>query len=326
MQVKDLQLKRALRTVLLVLLLSAAGMGKMNAYDFSAVCETGQSLYYDIIDAQNHYVELTHPGTVGTIGWSGFTKPTGDIILPENVQYNDEIYIVTRIGSFTFYNCNGLTGSLTIGNSVKGIDDSAFKYCSGFTGSLCIGDSVIYIGHSAFSDCSGFTGSLTIPNSVISIGNDAFRDCRGFTGSLIIGNSVTTIYFNPFRGCSNFDSIVVESGNTVYDSRENCNALVKTSTNKLLFGCKNTIIPNSVTSIGDYAFYYCSGLTGSLTIPNSVTSIGVEAFYYCRGLTGSLTIGNSVTSIGYGAFRYCSGFTGSLTIGNSLTSIDDLSF
>jgi len=90
------------------------------------------------------------------------------------------------------------------------------------------------------------------------------------------------------------------------------------------FGCSSLTtltIGSGVTSIGREAFAYCSGLTGTLTIPNSVTSIGDSAFYGCSGLTGTLTIPNSVTSIGKGAFWWCSGLTGTLTIPNSVTSI-----
>ena len=99
----------------------------------------------------------------------------------------------------------------------------------------------------------------------------------------------------------------VDSQNPIYDSRDSCNAIIKTATNTLIAGCKNTTIPNSVTSIGDYAFTGCSGLT-SVTIPNSVTTIGYEAFSGCSGLT-SVTIPNSVTTIGNKAFVYCSGLT-----------------
>ena len=199
-----------------------------------------------------------------------------------------------------------------------------------YSGSIVIPESVEYwvtaysvtsIRWSAFANCSGLT-SVTIPNSVTSIGEDAFLDCSGLT-SVTIPNSVTSIGNRAFNGCSGLTSIVVEDGNPVYDSRNNCNAIIETATNTLHFGCKTTIIPNSVTSIGSYAFYKCSGLT-SVTIPNSVTSIGDHAFYDCSGLT-SVTIGNSVTSIGSYAFWGCSGLT-SVTIGNSVESIGVYAF
>ena len=132
------------------------------------------------------------------------------------------------------------------------------------------------------------TGDLTIPKSVTfrgcpypvtSIGDGAFRGCWGLT-SVTIPNSVTSIRQGAFGSCNGLTSIKVESGNSVYDSRENCNAIIETATNTLITGCNNTIIPNSVTSIGDYAFEHCTGLT-SVTIPNSVTSIGAGAFEYC---------------------------------------------
>ena len=172
-----------------------------------------------------------------------------------------------------------------------------------------------------FYRCSGLT-RITIPTSVTSIGNNVFMGCSSLT-SIEIPSSVTSIGNGAFRDCYKLESIVVESDNSVYDSRSNCNAIIKTDTNTLIFGCKNTIIPNSVTSIGDGAFSGCNSLT-SITIPNSVTSIGGEAFGNCSGLT-SITIPNSVTSIGSAAFERCSGLT-SITIPNSVTAIDSTTF
>ena len=141
-----------------------------------------------------------------------------------------------------------------------------------------IGNGVTSIGVQAFGSCSGLT-SITIPNSVTSIGNYAFSKCSGLT-SVTIPNSVTSIGYAAFSACSCLTSIKVESGNKKYDSRNNCNAIIETSTNTLISGCKNTTIPNSVTNIADAAFEGCSGLT-SITIPNSVTSIEEGAFKDC---------------------------------------------
>ena len=166
---------------------------------------------------------------------------------------------------------------------------------------VVIKNGVTNIGSFAFYDCSYLT-SITIPNSVTSIGRSAFENCKGLT-SITIPNSVTNSGYHAFYGSSGFTSIIVEKGNTKYDSRNDCNAIIEKETNTLIAGCKKTIIPNTVTSIGDYAFSNCRALT-SITIPKSVKSLGEQAFSYCSDLT-SITIPNSVTSIGKEAFIGC---------------------
>lgn len=212
--------------------------------------------------------------------------------------------------------CSGYRSlkSVAIGNNVKTIGSWAFNYCSGLEKaefgsikSLCnikfdfiysnplyyakhlyingsevtdlvIPESVTSIGNYVFYWCSGLT-SVTIPNSVTSIGDRAFEGCSGLT-SIHIGSRVNSITNASFSGCGKLESIVVEKGNEKYDSRDNCNAIIETSTNTLIFGCKNTIIPNSVTAIGTEAFYACYGLT-SITISDGVNIIGVRAFLLC---------------------------------------------
>ena len=209
--------------------------------------------------------------------------------------------------------------SVTIPNTITTIGNGVFRYCSGLT-SCTIGSGVTSIGANAFYDCSSLT-SCTIGSGVTSIGEYAFYNCNSLT-SITIPSGVTSIS-NAFNGCSGLTSITVDSNNTVYDSRNNCNAIIETSTDTLIIGCQNTVIPNSVTSIGYSAFRECTSLT-SITISDSVTSIGAYAFHSCSGLT-NIDIPSGVTSIGQDAFRYCSGLT-SCTIGSGVTSIGNNAF
>ena len=235
----------------------------------------------------------------------------GDIIIPETVVFNEVTYRVTRIAEKTFDECKSLT-------------------------SIVIPDSVTSIGRAAFDECSSLT-SIVIPDGVTSIGKRAFFQCKSLK-SITIPASVTCIgevpgSYDPVRGvleevralqgeCPSLTEIIVAEGNTVYDSRENCNALIHTATNTLLYGCQNTIIPNGVTSIGDFAFCYCS-LT-SIVIPNSVTSIGKRAFWNCDSLK-SITIPDGVKSIRKQAFCGCDSLT-KVIIPASVTSIEEEAF
>jgi len=223
---------------------------------------------------------------------------------------------VTSIGSYAF-RYNSLT-SVTIPNSVTTIDGAAFQ--SNSLTSVTIPNSVTGIGNLAFG-YNSLTG-VTIPNSVTSIGSYAFRSNQ-LTG-VTIPNSVTSIGFLPFNGCTGLTSISVGSANTIYSSIGGV-LFNKTATTLLTYpnGKQGSYaIPNSVTSIGGYAFFGCTELT-SVNIPNSVTSIGNNAFGSCTELT-SVSIPNSVNSIGNYAFRYNS--LTSVTIPNSVTSIGTYAF
>ena len=175
-------------------------------------------------------------------------------------------------------------------NSLTSIDDGAFEFCDSLT-DVDIPNSVTVIGESAF--CGTGLTSVTIPNSVVTIGRYAFSN-TGLT-SVIIPNSVTNLGIIPFNRCTNLNCLIVDDANPKYDSRDNCNAIVETETNCLLFGCKSTFIPNSITSIQELAFADCEGLE-SIQIPNSVTSIGYSVFQNCKNLT-SVTLPNSIDCI-----------------------------
>ena len=242
-------------------------------------------IYYDLIP-KGKAAEVT----------SGDDKYTGNVTIPESFTYDGVTYNVTSIVESAFGWCSGLT-SVVIPNSVKSIGKEAFRNCANLE-------------------------SVTIPNSVTSIGFQCFTDCTSLS-SVTIPNSVRLIEGGAFAGCSGLTSIIVERGNTIFDSRNNCNAIVETATNTLFRGCKSTIIPTSVTSIGSGAFSSCTSLT-SIIIPTSVTSIGSGAFSYCTSLT-SIQIPTSVTLIGNGAFDGCSGLT-EVTIPNSVTSLEWMTF
>ena len=304
-----------------------------SAHDFEV-----NGVYYTIASSSAKTVAVTYSGSSsGAVA----DEYSGIVTIPSTVTYNDVTYNVTSIEYSAFRGCTGLT-SITIPNSVTSIGNYAFSGCTGLK-SVTIPNSVTTIGENAFYLCDGLK-SVTIPNSVTTIGESAFYGCDGLT-SITIPNSVTSIGSSAFSYCYDLTSIVVDANNSVYDSREGCNAIIETATNTLVAGCKNTIIPNSVTSIGGEAFRGCTGLTSvtipnsvtsiwesafnnsgltSVTIPNSVTTIENYAFFGCPSLT-NITIGNSVTSIGEDAFAYCRSLT-SITIGNSVTSIGEDAF
>ncbi len=258
---------------------------------------------------------------------------------------------VTSIGDRAFFICRNLT-SIEIPNSVTSIGNYAFYYCNSLT-SIEIPNSVTSIGNYAFRDCYSLT-CIEIPNSVTSIGDYAFGYCTNLT-SIEIPSSVTNIGSSVFYCCfklveviNRSPYIIVEKGSeengylgyyalNVVNGDNSYVSILNTNENGfityndgndivlLAYAGKETEleIPNSITSIGDYAFALCYRLT-SIEIPNSVTNIGDSAFYWCDSLT-NVTIGNSVTSIGYEAFHNCDSLT-TVTIGNSVTSIGSRAF
>lgn len=177
------------------------------------------------------------------------------------------------------------------------------------------------IGGDAFNYCESLT-SITMPNGVTSIGEGAFYGCENLT-SIAIPASVVSIGKEAFADCISLTSMKVESGNKVYDSREECNAIIETATNKLVMGCKTSVVPFGITSIGDEAFYKC-GTLASITLPESVTSIGEYAFYKCFDLA-SINLPEGLTSIGESTFWRCGKLT-TLTIPAKVAFIGEGAF
>lgn len=276
---------------------------------------------------------VTIPNTVTTIGAEAFMGciNLNSVNIPNSVRY---------INNEAFYGCMSLT-DITIPGSVEKVGVWAFIHCYNLAHITVADDNTVY---DSREGCNAIIETATntliagcqntiIPRSVTSIAGSAFYGCMNLM-SIVIPNTVTQISFelddnggvcvgNPFGACGGLTSIIVEDGNPVYDSRDNCNAIIETATNTLVAGCKNTVIPNSVIGIGDYAYESCYSLT-SIDIPNSVSTIGYDAFMGCTGLT-SIDLPNSVTTIKDGAFFYCTGLK-SISIPNSVTSIGAQAF
>ena len=193
-----------------------------------------------------------------------------EIIIPDSV---------TRIGDRAFDGCKSLK-SIVIPDSVTQIGKEAFDGCESLQ-SIVIPDSVTQIASDAFGWCERLQ-SIVIPDSVTQIGEGAFSYCSSLK-SINIPDSVMQIGDGAFTGCKNMQSIEVSKGNAIYDSRNNCNAIIETKSNILVAGCCQTTIPDSVTQIGSHAFSGCKSLQ-SIVIPDSVTQIGDMAFYYCSSL------------------------------------------
>lgn len=308
-------------TVLMALAIS--GFSQINyQFDFSYVCETGQTLYYRIIDEEEHTVMLTYPYSTNHPGFSGeyyqgYPKPQGEIILPSTVTYNDIAYSVTTIDNYAFHNCEDLTGTLAIPEGIESIGREAFYYCH--FSSIVIPRSVSFIDPAAFRLCEnrnfvyvddnnptyysennavinkdGKTmllacNTTTIPDYIEIIGSYAFSGI-GNEGDLVIPNSVKSIEENAFEESHFLGSLMLsESLETIGYSAFRSSRFTGSLT-----------IPNSVTEIGGCAFL-SAGFTGNLTLPSSISNIIGHAFAYTN-FTGTLTIPNSVTEIGTKAF------------------------
>ena len=277
---------------------------------------------------EEKYTTLTYTSTDGNIVTPNKTDVFGANIVSNTYQDGQGVITfdgpVTSIGDDAFYFCQNLA-SIFIPNSVTSIGSRAFDNCDSLT-SVTIGNSVKIIGDAAFSDCSSLT-SIEIPNSVTSIHTFAFARCSSLV-EIEIPKSVISIGDSDdgrlwacqgiFMGCNNLQKIIVEEGNPIFDSRDNCNAIIETATNTLIAGCPNTEIPNGIKRIGTGAFRDCNAL-GDIDIPSSVNVIGYAAFYG-TGITNVVIPSNcivedadatysSARTVLFGAFAGCEQLT-----------------
>ena len=295
----------------------------------NSVASIGEGTFYGC----SSLTSITIPNSVTSVGGRAFEScySLTSITIPNSI---------TSIKERTFYGCSSIA-SITIPENVTSIGSNAFYGCSSIT-SITIPENVTSIGIDAFSNCSSLTSVIWNVINYQSSALSAFSDdvstqitsfifgdsvkfipsylCANMSAltSIIIPNGVDSIGEAVFGNCKELSSIVVDENNSKYDSRDNCNAIIETETNIIIAGCKTTVIPTSIATIGDYAFYNSLWLT-SLVIPNTITTIGNYAFKDCTNLT-SITIPNSVTTIGNYSFQNCVGIT-SVTIPSSVTKI-----
>ena len=274
-------------TLLLTLLCAFA---TANAYDF----QVGDLCYR--INTSNHINVYVAQGE------NYATTLNGALVIPSQVTYNGTTYTVNAIDSRAFLSCTGLT-SVTLPETIESIYWNAFSHCENLA-SINLPSGLKVIDAGAFQYCKSLT-SITIPASVVSING------KGQTNASNRG---------PFYGCDNLETIVVEAGNQYYDSRDNCNAIIETATNTLIFGCKGSTFPASVI-IGKGSFKECT--MTSLEIPDGVTTIEENAFNSCHNLE-TVTL-QSVTFIGQFAFSYCDKLK-TVTLPASLDSISHVAF
>ena len=232
------------------------------------------------------------PEKIKKIGSGAFFRCSNlnSIELPENL---------TQIGAMAFTDCSNLK-DITLPDSITGIGDSIFSGCSSLE-RITLPENLVNISMGAFSECSSLK-KIILPDKVESIGWQAFKDCSSLE-ELEIPESVKTVGSALVAGCKNLKKLTVADGNPLFDSRNNCNAIIETKENKLIVAIKDTIIPDDIESIGSEAFESCTGLT-SIKLPDSVTTIEYEAFAGCEELK-NIILPENLTEIGDEAFSGC---------------------
>lgn len=291
-------------TFFAVLMMAMAMPKVASAYDFSAVAPSGQTLYYNL---NGNSVTVVYPSSEFNDYYYGYTKPTGNLIIPELVSYMGMALTVTSIGEYAFSGCSGII-SVSIPSSVTSIGNGAFSNCTGLT-TVEIPNSVTSLGSTAFYACTSLS-SIIIPNSITEIKIHTFSYCSSLT-SISIPNSVTWLGELVFSNCINLDSVTIPNSiSWFYDNVFfNCDSISYLCYNNYAFNpsdismnnLQTVVIGDSVTSIPANAFQNATNLS-HVTIGSGVTSIGDYAFCFCSSLNTIVALPNNAPSLGSNVF------------------------
>ena len=249
------------------------------------------------VDGLCYQVSGTNLSVVNDASYA--TALSGSLVIPGQVTYEGTTYTVNQIGYNAFRNCSAIT-SVVIPNTVTIVGYNSFYGCSGIT-SIDVPEGVKTISECAFAYCTSLA-SITIPSTVTSIANPNTAT-----------NNKGILY-----ECDNLESIVIASGNATYDSRNNCNAIIETASNKLIIGCKGTTFPATVTTIGRNAFRETK--ITDVALPEGVTTLEPLCFNGCFDLK-TLSIPSTLTTIGDNAFNGCSALE-SIVVAEANTTFD----
>lgn len=270
--------------------LTISGTGNMWDYDYDYFSGKSSTPWYEF--SENIQNVTIHDG-VTTIGNCAFYGCY-------NMESIDIPNSIINIGNWSFMYCRSLS-NIEMPDNVVCIGAQAFYLCRGLK-TIKISNGITTIGNWAFGSCESLE-FIEIPDNVKTIGGEAFRNCSKLT-TVTIPKNVSSIGDMSFGFCASLSALIVEEGNSVYDSRNNCNAIIETATNELIQGCNGTTIPKGITKIKSHAFIG-SGIS-SVTIPNSITTISYEAFKYCNELT-TVVVGSGITTIGESNVGYSFG-------------------
>lgn len=232
---------------------------------------------------------ITIPDTVTSINTGAFSycESITEIVLPPNL---------TVLSPNVFSGCTNLK-KITLSTNLETISPWAFSHCSNLS-TIVFGEKLTTIEQRAFSDCTGLE-TISIPHGVTTIGSNAFGRCTNLK-NVYIPDSVTSVKASLFSKCDNIQCVIVDESNPIFDSRNNCNAIIETATNTLICGSSSAFIPDSVTHIGAYAFSWCNNLN-EIFIPSSVITIESFAFTACNNLR-KVTFSSGIQNIGDHAF------------------------